>query len=43
MSDANSNFMSYEREPAKRGFASELREAPKARKEIGRGSCGERG
>ena len=29
MSDAGSNFTSYEREPAKRVFASELREATK--------------
>lgn len=33
MSDFNSNFMSYEREPAKRVFASELREASKTFKD----------
>ncbi len=33
MSDANSNFMSYEREPAPRVFASELREATKTFKD----------
>lgn len=33
MSDAGSNFMSYEREPAKRVFAAELREATKTFKD----------
>lgn len=33
MSDAGSNFMSYEREPAKRVFAAELREASKTFKD----------
>ncbi|MDU9375952.1 hypothetical protein McpSp1_05320 [Methanocorpusculaceae archaeon Sp1] len=33
MSESNSNFMSYEREPAKRVFAAELREASKTFKD----------